>query len=71
MRGDFFTAPDTDFIRAVRAFAALPPVDEQEIKIPVPRQTRGFDGVVGMIPRQPLRRGVGVGAQAGCRIELD
>lgn len=36
--GDFFRASDADLIGAVGAFAALPPVHEQIIKMIVPRQ---------------------------------
>src|ERR1035437_6258817 len=65
--GDFPRATHTHFVSAVRALAALPPVDKEIIKIVVPRQARRLDG---MIPRELIQRRVRAEALAGLRIEF-
>ncbi len=63
-----FAAAHAHLLGAVRAAAALTPVDEQKIIFTVARQARRFDGIV---PRKPARRNGCVAAPSSLGIKFD
>ena len=65
--GYFLRAADADFISAIRSLAALSPVDEEIIKMVVPRQAGRLDGLA---PRELVNGGMATHAQAGLRVQL-
>ena len=65
--GDGFSAPDPDLIGAVRALATFAPIHEEIIIAPMACQAGGLDGLV---PGDPVERGIRAETSTGLRIEF-